>query len=157
VKNKQIQKWAMGAEIISAVAVVATIGFLAFQTMENTNSLQAQMFQQLMHDTNEWRASVSDPASVAMRTKFRDEGLESLTRLEQYEYRMANLVLWGIYESAFFANERGVLGELEWTRFEAAICRNRKRDADIWDLEGVAPFPELLTPTFVNYIEKVCN
>ncbi len=97
----------MGAEIISAIAVVATIGFLAFQTMENTNALQAQMFQELMHETNEWRASVSDPASVAMRTKFRDEGLESLTRLEQYEYRMANLVLGGIYDSAYFANERG--------------------------------------------------
>ena len=78
-KNKQLQKWALGAEVISAVAVVVTIGFLGVQTMDNTNALQAQTFQALMHDTSEWRASIVSPDMAKLRVKWRDEGFESLT------------------------------------------------------------------------------
>ena len=156
-KNEQIRKWALGAEITSAIAVVMTIGFLAFQMMENTNALQAQMFQELMRDTNEWRARVSGPEAVEMRYKWTTEGFESLTRNEQLQVRMNDLVLWGIYESAYFANERGILGGNEWTRFESAICRNRERQAEFWNFEGTTSFSELLTTQFVEYIENTCH
>ncbi len=156
-KNKQLRKWALGAEIISAFAVIVTIAFLALQMMDNTNALQAQMFQELMRDTNEWRAKISGPDAVELRFKWRVEGLESLTRNEQLQIRMIDLVLWGIYESAYFANERGVLGSNEWTRFEAAICRNRERDAEFWDFEGMTSFSVLLTPQFLEYIEHACE
>ena len=110
---------------MSAVAVIVTIGFLAFQMMDNTNALQAQMFQELMRDTNDWRESVGDPTTVELRARWRDEGFESLTRLEQLQIRGDDLLLWGIYESAYYANERGILGSKEWIRFETAICRAR--------------------------------
>ena len=156
-KNKKLQKWALGAEIISAFAVVATIGFLAMQTMDNTNALQAQMFQELMRDTNDWRARISGPDAVEMRFKWRTEGFESLTRSEQLQIRMNDLVLWGIYESAYFANERGILAADEWTRFESAICRNRRRNADFWDFDGMTSFPVLLTSQFLEYVENSCD
>ena len=156
-KNKRLRKWALAAEILSAIAVIATLGFLALEMRENTNAIQSQTFQDLMRDTNAWRASVADSASVEMRGRFRREGLASLTVNEQGQVRMDNLVLWGIYESAFFANERGVLGPNEWTRFEVAICRNRVRDLEFWEYEGQVPIPELLTPQFVEYIENECD
>jgi len=156
-KNKQLQKWALGAEVISAVAVVVTIGFLAAQTMDNTNALQAQTFQALMHDTSEWRASIVSPDMAKLRVKWRDEGFESLTKVEQYQIRGSNLVLWGIYESAYFANERGVLGSVEWSRFEVAICRSRKQDFGYWELEGLASFSALVTPQFMEYIQQTCD
>jgi hypothetical protein len=156
-KNKQLRKWALGAEIISAFAVVVTIGFLAVQTMDTTNALQTQTFQALMHDTNEWRASIVSPDMADLRVKWRDQGFESLSKTEQYRIRTTNLVLWGIYESAYFANERGVLGSIEWSRFEVAICRSRKQDIGYWELEGLASFSVLLTPQFMEYIQQTCD
>ena len=155
-KNKQLQKWALGAEIVSAIAVIATIGFLAFQTMENTNALQAQTFQALMRDTFDWRATVNEPNNMELRAKWFQEGYENLTQIEQLQIRGNDLLLWGIYESAYFANERRVLGSEEWTRFKVAICRNYKRDEVFWDYEGMTSFSELLTPQFMRFIVDTC-
>ena len=60
-KSKQLRKWALGAEIVSAIAVIITIGFLAVQMKGNTNALRAQMYQELMRDLNDWRVMVNDP------------------------------------------------------------------------------------------------
>ena len=67
-------------------------------------------------------------------------------------------IYWGIYESAYYANERGVLGEREWIRFAVGICRRRVALADFWDPGGgITPMSELLTPDFVDYIESNCE
>ena len=54
-RSDQLQKWALGAEIAGAVAVLIALGFLVFQMRENTNALQAQTYQALMQELNDWR------------------------------------------------------------------------------------------------------
>jgi hypothetical protein len=73
---------------------------------------------------------------------------------------MIYLELWGIYEAAFFANERGVLGADEWSRFEKVICIERRGQLeDIWDQrhEELLSFKEILTPLFGEYVEENCQ
>jgi hypothetical protein len=130
-KNKQLRKWALVAEIVSAVAIVVTIGFLAIQTMENTNALQAQTYQELMRDLNERRLAVAGPEYSAIDEKWRNNGLESLTYAETRQFRIFAGYLWGIYESAYFANERGILGPSEWSRFHTAMCSRLQRDREL--------------------------
>lgn len=50
--KEKLQVWALTAEIISGVAVVATLLFLAFEMRDNTNAAQAQTFQTLMQEIN---------------------------------------------------------------------------------------------------------
>ena len=159
-KNKKLQKWALGAEIVSAVAVVVTIGFLTFQMMENTNAIQAQTFQELMRDINNWRSSIREIERSQLMSKWREDGVDGLSKEELDVLRIVYLELWGIYESAFFANERGVLGEDEWGRFEKVICRERRtQDNVFWgsSYEGLFSFDEILTPIFVDYVETQCR
>ena len=92
-----------------------------------------------------------------MQDKADEQGWETLTREEQRVLRMPSVILWGIYESAYFANERGVLGDPEWERFYVAICRARTMAADMWDPEGFTPMVELLTPAFLAYIKSTCE
>ena len=155
--ENRLRKWVLIAEVISAAAVVVTLAFLALQMKENTNSLQAQTFQELMRDSNNWRASISDTANIELRAKRRKNGFDSLTETEQLQLRLQNLVLWGILESAFYANKREVLGKDEWVRFKVSICRNRKRDDEVWNYEGISSFDVLLTPSFVDFINNECN
>ena len=162
-RSDQLQKWALAAEIAGAVAVVVTLGFLTFQMRSNTNTLQAQTYQALMQELNDWRTQGSDTERLILGQKHRQEGWQNLTRVEQRQIRMSSLVQWSIYETAYYANERGVLGEREWIRFDVAICRlfeGRAREVpqvDLWEPEGFTPMTELLTPDFVDYIESSCE
>ncbi len=157
-RSDQLQKWALGAEIAGAVAVVITLGFLTFQMRENTNAVQAQTYQALMEELNNYRALTVDPGLAEVEGKFRVGGWQGLTRVEKLQLRSRANIRWGIYESAYFANERGVLGEPEWERFVDGICRGLLADADLLEPEeGFTPMIELLTPEFVDYIESSCE
>jgi len=155
--NKKLSDWASIAGIISGLAVVATLAFLAIEMRGNTNAMQAQTFQALMQEINDYRSYLSEPDWVDSREKFDTEGWERLTAREKQTVRIPFLVLWGIYESAYYANERGVLGEREWIRFELAICRQYSSGADLWEPKDATPITLLLTPDFVQYIAGSCR
>lgn len=158
-KSKQLRKWALVAEIVSAVAVVITIAFLAFQMRDNTNALQAQTYQELMRDINNWRSAIRDSGylSESQLSEIVAEGISD----EMGALRITWLELWGIYEAAFFARERGVLGENEWIRFEFMICFSRRGQASqiFWESEygGLPGYSETLTPAFVDYVARQCD
>ena len=163
-KNKQLRKWALGAEIVSAVAIVVTIGFLAIQTMENTNALQAQTYQQLQSELNAYRAIYADSESnltkalINAQDELDSGGMQSLSEDAYWILFNNSTILWGIYESAYFADERGVLGEQEWSRFESAICRRFDLDGPLWNFEGRFMSTSLnLTKFFVDYVEGTCK
>lgn len=160
VKNKQLRRLALGAEIVSAIAVIVTLIFLIFGMKENTNALQAQTYQELMRDVNNWRSSIREKERDQTLSKFRLDGFDSLPKGEQDLVRIIFLELWGIYEAAYFANERGVLGADEWARFENVICKeHRGQSAIFWDgeYEGLLAFRQILTSMFVMYVENQCS
>ena len=161
-KNKQLRKWALGAEIVSAVAVVVTIGFLAFETRDNTNAIQAQTYQQLQSELNTFRALFADPKIMKAFSEARNEldsgGFQNLSEGAYWTLFSNSTILWGIYESAYFANERGVLGKREWSRFEIAICVRLERDGQMWSKPGHnRPTRELLTHDFADSVELICK
>ena len=156
-KNKKLQRLALGAEIISAVAVVITIGFLAFQIMKNTNATQAQTYQLLMQEMNAYRRLFTEPGVAAVVVKYRQEGWDNLDPVEQRQLYSTATIRWGFYESAYYANKRGVLGQPEWQRFERAFCRGLIDRLSVWNPEGYPEMTELLTPEFVKFVEETCK
>ncbi len=156
-KNKQLQRWAFGAEIVSAVAVVMTIGFLAFQVMNNTNATQAQTYQLLMQEMNGYRTLMAEPHMAAIVVKVSQQGWDVLDPVEQRRLYTTAAINWGFYESAYFANKRGVLGESEWKRFELAYCRRRSEQPYLWNPEGFTPMIKLLTLEFADFVEATCK
>ncbi len=152
-----LNQWALIAEVISGVAIVVTLAFLAMEMHGNTNAIRAQTYQTLMQQLNDYRISLTDPEIAAANEKYRTEGWDSLSTEEKQRVRNPVLVNWGIYESAYFANERNVLGSEEWIRFEIAICRRYSLHQDIWDVEGYTSMNELLTPSFIEYVIESCK
>ena len=152
-----LQRWALGAEIIGAAAVVLTLGYLAVEMRNNTNAIQAQTYQSMMAELNNYRRGLWNPEMAEVMTKWRIGGWESLTDVEKNLRWSISTTRWGIYESAYFANERGVLGSREWIRFEVGTCRAYDVEREIWVTEEFAPMSELLTPEFVEYIEESCG
>ena len=78
-RSDQLQKWALGAEIAGAFAVVVTLGFLTFEMRGNTNAVQAQTYQALMQELNDFRQLLLDPELIRVSEKFNEEGWQGLT------------------------------------------------------------------------------
>jgi hypothetical protein len=154
-----LQKWALFAEVASAIAVVITLGFVAVEMRGNTNAIQAQTYQELMQQINDYRVILLDhPERHGLRARMETEGWQALTRAEQQRLRLPTQILWAVYETAYYSNERGILGEREWSRFEEGICRNRRAQDPLWDPPGPqsTSMDNLLTPEFVSYVEATC-
>lgn len=166
-KKIELQEWALAAEIIGGIAVLVTLIFLVLETRENTNAIQAQTYQSLTAELNEHRRSTISPEIVEIRLKYIDSGLGSLSENKRYKLMVLSEAKWGIYESAYYARERGILGEAEWFRFDNAICRNLKLDRTLWYPEEVGinilnNFPGVgiatnITPMFRDYVENLCK
>ncbi len=158
--TEKLKEWVPIAELVSAAAVIITLAFLVAGMRENTNALQAQTYQELMRDINSWRSSIRDSASVLSVAEL-EEILAEGSSDDISVIRITFLELWGIYEAAFFARERGVLGDNEWSRFEAMICfeRNGPIAQALWEAEhkGLPPLSRSLTPVFIEYVDKQCN
>ena len=158
-KSEKLKSWALIAEIIGGIAVIVTLVFLVVETRENTNALKAQTYQDLMQQVNNFREIIlNNKQRYELEEKLERDGWESLTRAEQQDLRLPIQINWGIYESAYYANERGVLGEDEWVRFQIQICRNwESRNRLYWYPPDALSLDELLTPVFLSYVKNNCE
>ena len=158
----ELSKWASIAEIIASIAVVVSVFFIVVELRSNTNAIQAQTYQAITAELNEWRLLNLEDTNAG-RTGFREAQVTEATLQDFQRWRNNRLILWANYESAYFAQQRGILGEEEWVRFDIAICRAYARDAWIWTWDGSerfqwspTPFDQLLTPSFIAYIRENC-
>ena len=166
-KKFELQQWALAAEVVGGIAVVVTLIFLALETRENTNAIQAQTYQALTSELNTVRRTMGEPEYFRIFIKLIKLEYESLSEEEQITYIFLAGAKWGVYESAFYARERGILGENEWGRFSDAICRNLVFDKPFWDSQDqqlVLSVGKIsygissgLTPNFKNYVETLCE
>ncbi len=158
-ESERLKRLALVGEVVSAAAVIVTLVFLIIGMRENTNALQAQTFQNLMSELTAWRTSMRDLEASGLMNKWRSSGPEAMSENELLLVRLALLELWGVYESSYFANERGVLGSEEWTRFQNMICLERNGgSAKFWneEINGLVPFEKILTPAFSAYVQNKC-
>ena len=136
-----------------------TLGFLIAEMRANTNAIHDQTYQYLTEQLNGYRTNIVDSGWLEAREKLLAGGWENLTRVEQDTLRLLRLNLYGIYESAYYAEQRGVIGANEWGRLQFAICTNFKRDVErgLWYIKNVTPIPNLLTPEFAAHIVESCK
>ena len=159
--NRKLSDLASIAEIAASIAVVVTLLLVVASMRENTNALQANTYQELMRDLNDFRAAARD-SGLSLSAEGFSEVLATgeLEQRERLGYLM--LEIWGVFEAAFFARERGVLGDNEWVRFDRMICFERSwaDDYKYWDsapFGAVLPLTDVLTPYFVNYVDNQCQ
>ena len=153
----KLRNWALVAEVVSGIAVIVTLAILVFEMRNNTSATQAQTYQLLMQEMNNYRRLFTQPDLAAVVLKYRHHGWENLDPVEQRQFYSTATIRWGFYESAYYANKRGVLGEPEWQRFERAFCRGLNDRLSVWNPQGYPAMTEFLTPEFVKFVEETCK
>jgi len=164
--KKKLQEYALFAEVMGGIAVLITLIFLVIETRENTNAIQAQTYQSLTSELNDIRYMVISSGFSETYLKYAKSGFVELSSIEAFEMLAFSQALWGVYESAFYAKERGVLGVDEYLRFQHAMCRNYVADQAQWKeaekgalIEGTVAkgLSKNLTPKFSAYVETLCR
>ncbi len=148
-KKKRLQVWALMAEIVSGIAVVATLIFLIIEVRNNSELVQASTFERNTQSMIDYRASnVANDRSLEEMTEYWE-----MDSPEQLRRSLLVLNLWGLYEKAYFSQQYGLFGSSEWQRYTTSICRNLHYNVEQWKSE-VAPY---LIDEFHQYVLDECG
>jgi len=147
----KLERWASIAEIVSGIAVVVTLVFLVLGIRENTEATRASTYGRSMAGMIEFRQTIiNDPEIARIFNTFIDYNTTELDDVESTRLRQLLWLVFSVYEDAFYAQEYGVLGEAEWTRFSQQICLNWPR---MVSAEFDKALPQVMTPDFIDYIQ----
>jgi hypothetical protein len=118
-----LERSALVAEVVSSVAVVLTLVFLAVSIRANTVVTRAAAYEDLLDSINQFNLTiVNDAGLAAIWTAFRTGHADELDEQESTRLVLMARVLFRTYEAAYFFREYGILGRAEWERFGATIC-----------------------------------
>lgn len=148
-KKYDLKNWANLAEIVSSLAVLATLVFVVIEIRSNSNLIRANAFDRNIESLIDWRMQVvSDEQSLEYMADY-----WSVENPETLKQSLLVLSLWSVYEKTYFAHQYDLVGPSEWQRFQYVICDNLERSPDFWE----AQVGRLLTPEFREYIDTTCN
>jgi hypothetical protein len=148
-----LERSALVAEVVSGVAVVLTLVFLAVSIRANTAVTRAAAYEDLLDSINQFNlAIVNDAELAAIWTAFRTGRADELDEQASTRLILMARVLFRSYEAAYFFREYGILGRAEWERFGTTICSTyANTTSTFWpDVRSV------LSSDFAAYIEGDC-
>jgi hypothetical protein len=114
---------ALGAigEIVGAIAVVVTLGYLAVQIRQNTKAVKASTHQSLIDSTLSYQALTLNNPEVARIRLAGSRSFSELTEEDQYRCRAAMEMMFRLFENAFVQHGRGTLDDEGWHRYAEAV------------------------------------
>ena len=152
----KLSDWVSVSEILSGIAVVATLIFLIIGLRENTAVTRAAAFDSTMRGLAEFRTLIiSDPDIAGLWDAFRNGEADRLPGPDATRIRQLLILTYEAQQRAYYGWKYGVLGASEWSRFEYQICaqypRARASENITRGLEAV------LTPEFWEYMQTNCD
>ena len=155
--NENLQKWSLIAEIVGGLGVLITLVILILEVRENSELTRTVAYQQEIQNYNNWRNEMlGDPDQIRIfgawsrreniPDRYTDDGLILIFIL---------MNLFTNYESAYYSQRSGILGESEWNRVQIAICSAYEdivQEKAYWDSVSFR-----LTEPFNGFIEASCQ
>ena len=155
--RRKLEDWAKIAEIVASIAVVLTLGYLAYEVRQNTRVMEANARQQSAAQDLAYVATALDPSVIARAVAKRDEG-EELTSLEHSQLVYQQYMNFLIFENAYYQFRKGVLETGEWERYrhivQVLICGHEPA-IEMWTQFQIGFVPEFRG--LVSEIQQSCG
>lgn len=150
-----LSEWSSIAEIVSGLAVVATLVILIVGVSENTEVTRASMYAAGIESLNQLNHTIAaDPDLSRMWTAFLDRRTHELTDAEKSRLETIIVSMFRTYDTAFSMARVDLLGDNEAERFERQICVNIEN-------ANAAEFTELVhritSSDFSDFTNTVCS
>lgn len=152
--DSRISRFAQIAEIIASIGVILTLIFLALEVQQNSSLVRTSMYETTMQAINEWRMQLAlDKESRDLYFQYEREGVINLTEPQLDHLLVLQASIWSIYERAYFAYQRELLGIEEWARFGRNICDQYSRAEQFWK----SRIQRYMTTEFQTYVLQECT
>ena len=113
----KLEKLSAVAELVSSIAIVVTLGYLAIQTRQNTTAIQATVRQAMLADDLEIiRQQLDYPRATPARFGGSDLPDEDLIQLNS-----TLLALVRVRENQWLQHQNGVIDEQTWLTYRTAL------------------------------------
>lgn len=125
------------AEIIGAIAIIASLIYVGKQLRQNTQAIQAAARQAAVEGDNQWLIKAIDHPEMALaQTK------PELTDEEVVQYIMSLILLFRNRENDFAQYQRGVMDEATWDRYRSSFTTifRFERSRNFWVNFGQSAF-----------------
>lgn len=150
-KKPELSELAHYAEIIAAIAVIASLIYVGRQVEDNTAAIRSSTMQ-----------AVANSSDIALQNQAADEDLtrirmigntdvSTLTEVQAFRYGSFNRGMWIRMQNIYAQQQLGVLDNSFWYTYSKIIC-------EIYSPPGVrATWPAhsaVLDPDFVEFVES---
>jgi hypothetical protein len=151
--KEKLQEYALIAEIVGGIAIVASLLFVGLQIQQNTAVAKVSSYQQNIEEISDWRTLIiTDVELLRLFNLYTNEEELSADPDRKDATRLIMLMAnyFGTIENAFYAKEYGLLGETEWDRFKISACEHYNR------MERTKVGINFITDDFRSYLETEC-
>jgi len=121
-KKLTLGQWSDLAQVVSALAVVASLVYVGFEIRQNTEASRAATRQSIAETDFEYVGATLDPVMLVEAEAKYEAGLD-LTATERFILRERQHLNFRIFENAYYQYRAGLLGEETWERYRWIISR----------------------------------
>ena len=146
--KEKLQEYALLAEIFSSIAILVTLIYLAVQTNQNTEALQAAQRQAIMAGDLEYiyRTNVDEPELALLRIK------PNLTPEERIRLNGTLGIVMRMREFGWIQLQNGALDQQTWNAYEGNMLYTISfPNTRIWWNNSSPTFDE----DFVSYVNSL--
>lgn len=150
----KLKKWALAAEVLSALAVIASLIVLIIEVGEGNRLARISSYQDITWQFNEIRSSaISDPEMLRLLEQAYVNGdfpeVDSPDGLK-LSFNFANN--YNTFNVAYFSFQEGIIGEGEWVRLKRTMCAG----VDMLPDDYKRALYVRLTDDFIAYLDENC-
>lgn len=153
--SKTLSDWASIAEIASGIAVVTTLIVLILGVRENTEVVRASAYANSIASLNDLSlTTLADVDAVRVWESYIREDTAGFDNLDEQRLNLMLLTIFRTYETAYFSEGYGLIGESEWGRLNRTICGHFERANRLGRGSLLAA---VLTTDFIDYMTDLCS
>lgn len=145
---------AIGAvsELVGALAVIASLLYLAFEVRQHTRAIHSSSFQATTDSLNHINMMIATDPELIRVISSRPESMAELSPEDRYRYSYILLSLFRVRETAYYQKHKGTTAMQSWIREEITLKNNLQSRAarEWWKTVGYGFAPE-----FSNYVDGV--
>jgi len=143
------------AEILSAVAVVVTLIFVAMELRRNTAAVQSASFQSLTDGSTNYLLSIAADPEVSRIWAAGNRNSSELSAPDSVRYYLLTRARWLRMQNVFSQWSKETVSDEDWAFYEGLICRGSSGATSMQGglVATWAAHRPVLTRSFVDFVE----
>lgn len=114
----KLSEWASISEIIASIVIIASLGYVAMELNQNTQSIQQSSYQDALDTLSAGDFLLASDAEVHRIVKLGEVDSPELTDTEWSRFEHFAYPRMGVFEHTYLAHTENSISAIQWTALE---------------------------------------